>query len=321
MVDESQIERSKRIQQRTGKTFHLATRLLPERIRHPTYVLYAFFRKADEVVDTEDPAPPPVQRERLERFRDAALGRIDTDDPVLAAFADIRERHGIEPADIDAFVDAMLTDISKDRYEEYAELEAYMDGSAAAVGRMMTSLMAPDDPEAARPYATALGEAFQLSNFIRDVREDLVERDRVYLPRETLDRYDVSEEQLRRFEVTDGFRAAIRDELARAEALYRRGVAGIALLPRDCQFGVLLAAVLYADHHRLVRRLDCDVLSTTPSLSLTRKLSLLARTRWHWLWSKDPEAVFRTVSVVPDADRDRRPGGHNPGRAGNLPTR
>jgi len=321
MVNESQIERSKRIQQRTGKTFHLATRLLPERIRHPTYVLYAFFRKADEVVDTADPDPAAVQRERLERFRDAALGRSETDDPVLAAFAEVRERHGIHAADVDAFVDAMLADIDTDRYETYADLEAYMDGSASAVGRMMTTLMDPDDSDGARPYATALGEAFQLSNFIRDVREDIVERDRVYLPEETLDRHGVTQAQLRRFEVTDGFRAAIREELARAEALYREGVAGIELLPRDCQFAVLLAAVLYADHHRLVRRRDCDVLSATPSLSLPRKLSLLARTRWHWFWSKDPEAVFRAVSVVPDPDRDRRSGGHEPGPADHLPAR
>jgi phytoene synthase len=201
----------------------------------------------------------------------------------------------------------MRADITKERYETYEELEAYMDGSAAAVGRMMTAVMDPAEPGRALPHATALGEAFQLSNFLRDVREDVVERDRVYLPQETLRKHDVDEADLLAFRATPAFRAAMREELERAEGLYREGVAGIQYLPPDCQFAVLLAAVLYADHHREIRRLDCDVLSETPSLSLGRKLSLLVRTRLHWTVEKDPEAVFRRVSVVPyaDAEEDR----------------
>jgi len=87
MVDDDQIARSKSIQQQTGKTFHLATRLLPERVREATYVLYAFFRVADEVVDDADGVAPDEQRAELEAIRAAALGERATDDPVLAAFS------------------------------------------------------------------------------------------------------------------------------------------------------------------------------------------------------------------------------------------
>jgi phytoene synthase len=299
MVNTRQVEQSKRIQQRTGKTFHLATRLLPERVRHATYVLYAFFRVADEVVDTADPAPPEKQREELERLRAEALGQVEPTDPVLAAFSEVRERNDIDDEDVEVFVDAMLADIEKSRYETYDELEAYMDGSAAAVGRMMTAVMDPAERERALPHATALGEAFQMSNFLRDVREDVVERDRVYLPQETLRRHDVSEAEVKNFEFSERFRAVMEDELDRTEELYREGVAGIKYLPEDCQFAVLLAAVLYADHHRAIRQVDYDVLSTTPSLSTPRKLWLLARTRLAWVRSHDPETVFRRVSVVP----------------------
>ncbi|WP_251344400.1 phytoene/squalene synthase family protein [Haloplanus halophilus] len=311
MVSDDGVARGKAIQRRTGKTFHLATRLLPERVREATYVLYAFFRVADEVVDDAEGVPPAEQRAELERLRAAALGEEPTDDPVLAAFADLRERHGISDADVNTFVDAMLTDVTKDRYETFEELRAYMDGSAAAVGRMMTAVMAPERPERALPHATALGEAFQLSNFLRDVREDIVERDRIYLPQETLDEYGVSEADLRNFEATDEFRRAMERELRRTEARYREGVAGIEYLPDDCQFPVLVAAVLYADHHRLIRGRDYDVLSATPSIGRVRKLALVARTRWHWAWNRDPETVFRRVSAVsdatgdPDPDRDR----------------
>jgi len=296
MVDDDQIARSKTIQQRTGKTFHLATRLLPERVREATYVLYAFFRVADEVVDDADGTPPAEQRAELERIRAAALGERETDDPVLAAFSELREQYDLAAADIDVFIDAMITDIDTDEYATYDELEAYMDGSASAVGRMMTDVMDPDDPEQALPHATALGEAFQLTNFLRDVREDIVERDRIYLPQSTLEQHGVTNDQLRRFEMDDDFRAVMQTELQRAEALYEEGVAGIKYLPEDCQLAVLLAAVLYADHHRLIRSREYDVLSTTPQLNTTRKLYLLARTRWRWIWNKDPEAVFWAVT-------------------------
>ncbi|MFB6108455.1 MAG: phytoene/squalene synthase family protein [Haloplanus sp.] len=309
MISDEQVATSKAIQRRTGRTFHVATRFLPRRIREATYVLYAFFRVADEVVDDAEGVPPAEQRAELERLRAAALGREPTDDPVLAAFSELRERHGIEDADVETFVDAMLTDVSKSRYETFDELRAYMDGSASAVGRMMTAVMDPPaaERERALPHATALGEAFQLTNFLRDVREDVVERDRIYLPRETLDEYGVTEAEIRSFEVTDGFRAAMERELRRAEVRYREGVAGIKYLPEDCQFPVLVAAVLYADHHRLVRERDHDVLSATPQLGTTRKVALVARTRWHWAWNRDPETVFRRVSALPTRSRRTPP--------------
>jgi len=296
MVDDDQVARSKAIQQRTGKTFHVATRLLPERVREATYVLYAFFRVADEVVDDAGDATPEQQRQQLAEIRACALGETDTDDPVLSAFSELREEYDLAAADIETFLDAMVSDIETDQYDTYAELEAYMDGSASAVGRMMTDVMDPAEPDEALPHATALGEAFQLTNFLRDVREDIIERDRIYLPQSTLETHGVSNEQIENFEMDSKFAAVMQTELHRAEGLYDEGVAGIKYLPEDCQLAVLLAAVLYADHHRLIRSLEYDVLSTTPQLSTSRKLYLLARTRWQWVWNKDPEAVFRNVT-------------------------
>ncbi|WP_136716281.1 phytoene/squalene synthase family protein [Halorientalis salina] len=308
MVRNDSLEQSKAIHRRTGKTFYYATRLLPERVRHKTYVLYAFFRIADEVVDDEDnDYTPAEQAAELRRIREAALGRRETDDPVLKAFDEVRRETDITEEDVELFVDAMVTDIDKDRYETYDELEAYMRGSASAVGYMMTAIMDTDESEVARPHAGALGEAFQLTNFLRDVREDAVELGRIYLPAETYEQYGVTESQILNLELSDGFRSAMRHELHRAEGLYREGVAGIKYLPEDCQFAVLLAAVLYADHHRLIRERDFDVLSATPQLSTARKAWLVAKTRWHWIWNKDPEAVFERVSTIGE-----RPA-HSPG--------
>jgi phytoene synthase len=301
-VNESQLERGKAIHKETGGTFYYATRLLPERIRFPTYVLYGFFRVADEVVDGDNELSPEQQRDRLEQIREAALGNEAAEEPVVDAFDDLRRRHGIDDAEVDSFVDAMIADVDTDRYESYEDLAGYMRGSAAAVGHMMMTIMEPDDPETARSHAGALGEAFQLTNFIRDVREDIRDLDRVYLPMETLEATGVTVDQLRREECTSGLKRAIRAELLRAEELYRTGVAGIEHLPADCQFPVVLASTLYAEHHRLIRDREYDVLSEPPSLSTPRKLKVVAKTWWNWRRFEDPVTVFRRVSPIPDAE-------------------
>jgi len=315
-MQQEHIAAGKAIQKRTGKTFYLATRFLPERVRNPTHVLYAFFRIADEVVDDAAGVPTETQAAELESLREQALGRADPEDPVLEAFGELREQYGIKDREINEFIDAMKTDIETSRYEEYADLEAYMRGSAAAVGVMMTAIMEPDEPETALPHAITLGEAFQMTNFLRDVREDILDRDRIYIPQETLAANGVDPEQIERLEMSEGFRAAMAEELKRTEKLYRDGVAGIRYLPKDCQLPVLLAAVLYAEHHRLIRNQGYDVLTTEPELSSARKLWCVAKTRWHWHWNRDPEAVFHRVSAV-SAGETGSPG---PGPGDHFPT-
>ncbi|SIR58587.1 phytoene/squalene synthase family protein [Natronorubrum thiooxidans] len=315
-MQQEHINAGKSIQKQTGKTFYLATRFLPKRVRHATHVLYAFFRIADEIVDDAAGVPPDQQRAELESLRKQALGETEPDGPVLVAFNELRQEYDITAAEINVFIDAMQSDIDTDRYETYADLESYMRGSAAAVGVMMTAIMDPEDRETALPHAVKLGEAFQMSNFLRDVREDIIERDRIYLPQKTLRTHGVSAEQIERLEYSESFGRAMAAELKRTEDLYREGVAGIRYLPEDCQLPVLLAAVLYAEHHTIIRNQQYDVLSTEPSLSTARKLWCLAKTRWHWHWNRDPEAVFQRVSAVPALETDRS----EPGHGGRVPT-
>jgi phytoene synthase len=214
---------------------------------------------------------------------------------------------------VNTFVDAMQADLEKTRYDSHEELEEYMRGSAVAVGYMMMDVMEVDDPETAAPHAAALAEAFQLSNFLRDVAEDVHQYDRVYLPGETREEHGVTVEQLREGDVTPSFREAMRSELAYTERKYREGVAGIEYLPEDCQFAVLVAAVLYADHHRLIRRRNCDVLTETPSLSTPRKLWLVAKTRALWALNSSPEAVFyRATGLAETGDHRHRHGDPRP---------
>jgi phytoene synthase len=158
--------------------------------------------------------------------------------------------------------------------------------------------MDPARKETARPHAKALGEAFQLTNFLRDVREDVVDYDRVYLPRETLQAHGATVQQVRALAYDERFANAMRAAMAETERRYRAGVAGIRYLPDGCQFAVLLAATLYAEHHRHIRARDYDVLSERRELSRRRRLWVLARTWYHWRRTGDPEAAFYAVAPV-----------------------
>jgi phytoene synthase len=311
-VKTSQISRGRAIHRRTGDTFYYATRLLPGRVRDDVYVLYGFFRLADEVVDGTAFDSPAAQRQRLDEMRAAALGDRPAEDPVVSAFAEIREAADIPAAEVHAFVDAMQADVDTDRYETAAAVDGYVRGSAAAVGHMLAAVFGTDPSGPARPHAAALGEALQLTNFVRDVREDYHDLGRIYLPQTTLREHGVADADLGAEAASPGVRAAVRDELRRAETRYRRGVAGIQYLPDDCQFPVLLAATLYAEHHRLIRDRDFDVLADPPSLSTRRKLAVVARTYWHWRRVNDPVAAFRRASAIPEdvvetGDREGRP--------------
>lgn len=295
---------AKELQQRTGPMFYLASRFLPPRIRDETHVLYAFFRTADEVVDDPGGLSPAEQASRLDHLRAEAVGDRDPTDPVMVAFQKLTKQADLPTAEIDAFIESMKADIDTHRYETYAELEEYMRGSAAAVGVLMTAVMEPDEWEAAIPHAITLGKALQMTNFLRDVREDIRKRNRVYLPQETLREHGATIKEVEALEPTDGVRRAIAAELERTETLYREGVAGIRYLPKDCQFPVLLAAVLSAEHHRLIRAQEYDVLTARPSLSTPRRTLRLLQTRLHWLWNRDPTVVFRRVAAIPDGNRD-----------------
>ena len=299
-IDPAQVAASRAIQRRTGKTFHLATRLFPADVRHATYVLYGFVRIADEVVDGEGERDPTAQRRAIDRLRAVAVAGEPTDHPVLDAFQSVRAARGVRRADVDAFLDAMAADVDAAgaRYRTPGALDDYVAGSAAAVGHMMTAVMGVDD-EAARPHAASLGAAFQLTNFLRDVREDRLELDRIYLPERALTRHGASHDEIERLVFDERVAAAVEDEVRRAEERYRHGVAGIRYLPDRCQFPVLAAAVLYAEYHRVIRARGFDVVSGRPSLGTPRKLAALARTGYHWLRTRDPEAAFYGASAVP----------------------
>jgi phytoene synthase len=172
------------LQRRHDPTFHLATRALGRDVRPAVHALYGFLRGADELVDGSGrPSTPEARRAALDDWHRAlteGMASGTSEHPVIAAVVDAGQRHDLPLEELDAYMRSMRIDCSgRVRLRTTEELDAYMNGSAAAVGRVMAPLIGV--PRAAREDVARLGVAFQLTNFLRDVREDFA-MDRVYLP-------------------------------------------------------------------------------------------------------------------------------------------
>jgi phytoene synthase len=235
---------SKAINASHGRTYYLATRLLPIEDRPAVHALYGFARIADDIVDGTLPKAQQAL-ELLALERDMWSGTH----PVLRALADTVERYRIDRRLFADFLTSMRMDLHVKEYATFDDLAAYVYGSAGVIGLQMLPVLGTVGPRAeAEPYAAALGEAFQLTNFLRDVGEDL-DRGRVYLPLDELAAFGVDRNRLRWARRTgrpdQNVRRALAHLVARTYAIYRRAEPGIALLRPEARPCVSTAAQLY----------------------------------------------------------------------------
>lgn len=262
-----------RLTWRHGKTYYWGAALLPKRQRCHVHAVYALCRLADDIVDVAD-LDDEARAGELNRFNDrfhAAL-EIGTSDPILAAIAHTIHSRGIAMECFDRFFAAMETDLTRSRYETWDELCGYMEGSAAVIGEMMLPVLEPRSP-AARGPARALGMAFQLTNFLRDVDEDL-DRGRVYVPQEDLRRFGVD---VTARSATPEWRQLMRFEISRNRELYEQARPGIAMLPRASARCVSTAHVLYSAILQRIESANYDVFAGRAALPAVVKAATTAR--------------------------------------------
>ncbi|MGH8960763.1 MAG: phytoene/squalene synthase family protein [Jatrophihabitantaceae bacterium] len=256
----------RRLNSSHGKTFYLATLLLPPAKRPYVHALYGFARHVDDIVDDLSPALDAHERaERFTSWSEDFLADLEwgaTSDPVSRAVIDTIGRWRLPAGYFADFLDSMRMDLTVDGYATYDELARYMWGSAAVIGLQMLPILGRRDDgvrwDALEGHAIALGTAFQLTNFLRDVAEDL-QRGRVYLPQESLDMFGVDRERLRRGRVDEPIRNLLAWEIERARALYREADDGIELVhatSRDC---LRTARTLYSEILDEIERRDYDV--------------------------------------------------------------
>ncbi|GAT65836.1 phytoene synthase [Planomonospora sphaerica] len=272
-------ELCRRLNARHGRSYYLATLLLPAWKRPHVHALYGFARHADEIVDsfTMTGDREAALDELAGRLAPALAGEA-TGDPVLPAFAQTVRCFGIAHGDVEAFLESMRADLTVTRYDTYDDLLGYMEGSAAVIGTMMLPVLEPlpGMAERAREPARQLGLAFQLTNFLRDVAEDL-SRGRVYLPLADLDRFGVSVADLGRSAPTPALRDLLAFEAERARAHYRRAAEGVALLTPSSRPCVRAAHELYGGILDRIEAAGYDVLGGRATVPRRRRLAVFAR--------------------------------------------
>ncbi|MEA2331809.1 MAG: 15-cis-phytoene synthase [Thermoleophilaceae bacterium] len=263
----AEYDHCRRVHRRHDPTYYWATRRLPHDVRLAVHALYAFVREADEIVDgPQRAADPEARRAELGHWEarlNSALAGEPSPDPVVAALVDAGRRHALPLRRLDSYFDSMRIDCAPVRIATWADLESYMQGSAGAVGRILAVLLGA--PAERHESFERLALAFQLTNFIRDVREDW-ELDRVYLPAEDLDRYGVSVEQIARREPTAGFRRLLEAEVARARELFDESAPAAEVVAPRVRRGMSMARSVYIGVLDRTERLDFDVLRRRASL-------------------------------------------------------
>jgi 15-cis-phytoene synthase len=263
----------RRVNSQHGKTFYLATALLPAWKRPAVHALYGFARHADDLVDHPAPGDPPAAR--LARLRDEltdALAGRPARHPTVRAVADTVHRYGLDHRYLKAFLDSMANDLVVARYPTFDDLREYMWGSASVIGLQLLPVLGVDGALAeAEPFASDLGIAFQLTNFIRDIGEDY-RRGRIYLPQDSLTEHAVTESMLTSSVSSPQLKSLVQAAVARARSFYSRAEPGIELLAADARDCVRTAFVLYGEILIQIERADYDVLRQRAAVSRARRL-------------------------------------------------
>jgi phytoene synthase len=261
---------------RHGRTYYLATMLLPARKRPYVHALYGFARHADEMVDDLSSTLTKAQKAaRLHQWGEEFLADVkvgESHDPVCRAVVDTVLRWDIPLEHFEAFLTSMAMDLEVTGYATWAELQRYVYGSAAVIGLQMVPVLGALSEQAYAP-AQDLGVAFQLANFVRDVGEDL-DRGRLYLPLEDLDRFGLSRADLERREVDDRVRGLLAFELARVRRLAERARPGIALLEPSSRPCIETALALYCGIADEVERSGYDVFGHRARVPVRRRVAV-----------------------------------------------
>ena len=289
-------DRCRSLHREHGRTYYLATRLLPSWKRRHVHALYGFTRYTDDIVDTLYPGASgrkssDDRAERLEawieRFRSSLAGPCVMDDPILPAVVHTVAVFGLDRGDFDAFLASMRMDLTTSEYADYEDLLRYMEGSAAVIGTMMLPILMADAPpalaakpacdeEATRESARQLGLAFQLTNFIRDVAEDF-SRGRVYLPQADLAKFGVTRDDLAADSATPELRELVAFEIERARRHYALAEQGFAHLPQRSRRCIRVAFAVYGRILDEIERADHDVLAGRVSVPTWQRVGTAVR--------------------------------------------
>jgi len=270
----------KRLNSLHGKTYYLATLLLPPEKRPFVHALYGFARYADEIVD--DLASTLTDEEKANSLKQWGEGVIsdiksgNSNDQIGKALVDTVRRFNIPIEYFQAFLHSMTMDLTITEYQKYEDLQEYVYGSAAVIGLQMVSVLGTEKDSSideVNSAAEKLGVAFQLANFIRDVGEDL-DRGRVYLPIAELQSHGVTREMLEDKVLTPQIKSALKEQIERVRRLQRESASGIKMLSVQSRACIQAASELYCGIVDEVEKIDYQIFSKRAKTSNWRRMKV-----------------------------------------------
>ena len=270
----------KRLNSLHGKTYYLATLLLPPEKRPFVHALYGFARYADEIVDDLASTLTDDEKARsLNQWGEGVISDIksgNSDDVIGKALVDTVKRFDIPIQYFQAFLHSMAMDLTITEYQEYEDLQEYVYGSAAVIGLQMVSVLGIEKGfsiNEVNAAAEKLGIAFQLANFIRDVGEDL-DRGRVYLPIAELQAHGVTREMLERKVLTPQIKGALKEQIERVRKLQRESMVGINMLAKQSRACIQAASELYCGIVNEVEKIDYQIFNKRAKTSNWRRMKV-----------------------------------------------
>ena len=269
-----------KITRAASTNFYIGFLTLPRELRNAVYATYAFCRLCDDIVD--DPVPGVDPKRALNAVEDALHGASQTesaDSPIFVALNDAVQRFGLEKGYYLEVIDGCRMDIDVNHYETFEDLRVYCRRVASAVGKIMISILGYTD-ETALQYADDLGIAFQMTNILRDIREDYANQ-RVYIPQDELRMFGLDESVFASETASDGFQKMVEFQVDRARTHYERGTRVIEMTEsgREC------LELMTGFYFRILENIDrnhADILSRRVSLSGRDKISVIGGVGWRW---------------------------------------
>ncbi|MXV74696.1 phytoene/squalene synthase family protein, partial [Candidatus Poribacteria bacterium] len=259
-----------------SKSFYFSAQMLPREQRWATFALYGFCRHCDNLIDT------PRQRTEAEILREiqrlteelqVAYNTGESQDPIIRAFILVAKAYGIPIAYPLDLLNGVAMDVEQARYKTFDELSLFCYRVAAVVGLMMTHVLGYKD-ERAFGYAKQLGIAMQLTNILRDVKEDK-EMGRLYIPQADLAQFGVTEQDIFNEKMTPQLRALMKFQVERADQYYTEAIPGIPLLKTESQYAIYSAARIYRGILRKIESQDYNPFLTRVFVSSTQKIGIL----------------------------------------------
>ncbi len=267
------------ITRKYGTSFYFATQFFPREVREGIYAVYAFARIPDEIVDAHDKNENAEPLILLENWRQTWLSAMSTgksDDAVMNAIVHYFQKFKIPVEEGEAFLRSMFMDAEKSTYANYAELEEYMYGSAGVIGLMVTRVVGFSG-DAAFAHALKLGYAFQLTNFLRDIREDYEELGRVYMPQDEMHRFGLSNDDFSERHSDKRFVDFMKFQIERNRRVYREALPGIPMLAWRGRLAVRISYVLYKAILAEVERVNYNIFKGRVRTNFPQKLWLSAK--------------------------------------------